>query len=345
MGEPVTGAWARKFQLQVPYVDARKWGTGINPVHSVYGGPGRGYNPKLDVNQLDGRTPANFPVASDFVTYGPYYGYTPEDVAYLDVSSDPVWATYGVGKVNDDAWPAWADRSQDSDGTIGDPPAGGAPGPVGPQTGKNRAEVPAWASRPWQFVNKEKLRSFRGGEAEKDTPGPRGTSSEIPVEDVAEGWVNKGSSGRIDPGEVPDDNVMPSAVAQYERQTSMQQRHLPLENERAVLRGTDEARTSVASRIVAMKLRQFSGQYPFVPGVEETYRAYDMFPYQIDDIPRPFTYRTAGTGPQRYLETNEQWMRTPMQRQPPPDPSMGIPESELTDTDQFGYSTEDQGYY
>lgn len=345
MGEPLTGAWSRKYQLQVPYVDARKWGTGISPVHRLYGGPGRGYNPKLDVNQLDGRTPANFAVAQEYVE-GTEWGYQSEDVAGLDVFSMPEWSTGNSGKLNDAAYPDWESPSAETAGTIGDPPAGGAPGPKDPSVEINRAFIPEWASRPWQFTNKARLRSIRAGETEADTGwAQRGVSSQIPVEDVATGWINKGSTGGIDPGEIPDDNVMPSAYAQYERQTSMQQRKLSLENDRAVSRGTDESRSSIPSRLVPMKLRQFSGEIPFEPGVEETYRSYDMFPYQIDDIPRPFIYRTAGTGPQRYLETNEQWTRTPMQRTPPPDPSMGVPESELADTSQFGYSTEDQGYY
>ena len=347
MGEPISGAWARKFQLQVPYVDARKWGTGINPVHSQYGGPGRPSNPKLDANQLDqGRTPTNFAVSQDFVEYGPYYGYHPEDVAGLDVFNQPEWqGEYGSGLVNTEAHPNYQSPDAPSHGPITMGGQSGAPGPVNPAVEVNRAFIPAWTSRPWQFVNKARLHSIRAGETEADTGiAQRGVSSVIPMETVNEGWVNKGSSGDIAPGEVPDDNITISSTNQYERNTSMQQRHKTLNNERAMERGTDEARTDVASRIVAMKVKYFSGQEPFVPGQPDTYRAYDMFPYQIDDIPRPFTYRTAGTGPQGYLTVNEQFMRTPLQRQPPPDPSMGVPETDLAETG-YGYSTEDQGYY
>lgn len=345
MGQSLTGAWASKYQLYLPYVDARKWGTGINPVHSQYGGPGRPLNPKLDVNQLDGRTPVTFATPQEFIQDNDW-GYQHEDIAGLDVFANPNEAVYGVGKSNDEMWPEWSGRDADYMGTIGDPPTGGAPGPVGPQTGKNRAFIPRWASRPWGSSPDQKnaLRSIRAGQTETDTPGPRGISSEIPTETVNEGWINKGSSGGIDPGEVPDDNVMPSSVAQYERNTSMQQRKLKLNNDRALARGADEPRTSIESRLVGMKLKQYSGQEPFEPGVDGTFRAYDMFPYQQDDMPRAFSYRTAGTGPQRYLETNEQWNRTPLQRQPPPDPSMGVPETQLSDA-EYGYSTEDQGYY
>lgn len=345
MGEPITGAWAQKYQLLIPYVDARKWGTGINPVHSQYGGPGRSNHPKLDVNQLDGHTPVTFATPQEFIQENDW-GYQHEDIAGLDVFADPNMAVHGGGVFFDQVWPEWSGRDADYMGTIGDPPAGGAPGPVGPQTGKNRSFVPRWASRPWGSTGAEKnrLRSIRAGESEADTPGTRGISSETPTESVNMGWVNKGSSGEIAPGEIPDDNVMPSSPAQYERQTSMQQRKQTLNNNRAVARGQDDPRSSIPSRLVPMKIRYFSGQQPFAPGQPDTYRAYDMFPYQLDDMPRGFSYRTAGTGPQRYLETNEQADRTALQRQPPPDPSMGIPETQLTDP-EYGYSTEDQGYY
>lgn len=345
MGEPISGAWARKFQLQIPYVDARKWGTGINPVHQQYGGPGRPRNYNLPESQLDGRTPANFAVSQDFVEYGPNYGYTAEDIAGLDVAANPDWAVHGAGKRNDQAWPEWQSPNADGTGPYTSGPQSGAAGPVNPSVELNRATIPAWASRPWQFVNKTRLRSVRGGEIETDTPGPRGVSSLIPTETVNEGWINKGSSGHIAPGEVPDDNVMPSDPAQYERTTSMQQRHLTLNNDRACARGTDDYRSEIPSRIAPMKIKYYSGQEPFEPGNPDTYRAYDMFPYQIDDIPRPFTYRTAGTGPQAYLGTNEQWLRTPLQRTPPPDPSMGVPDSEISDIGQYGYVSEDQGFY
>jgi hypothetical protein len=72
-------------------------------------------------------------------------------------------------------------------------------------------------------------------------------------------------------------------------------------------------------------------------------RHYDMFPFQIDDIPRPFRYRTFGTGPQTYLETNEQFQRMALQRTPPPDAGMGTPDLELSSA--YDYESEDMGYY
>jgi hypothetical protein len=123
---------------------------------------------------------------------------------------------------------------------------------------------------------------------------------------------------------------------QYERQTSMQQRYAVRNNNLAVKRGTDEPRTDIGSRTAGQKLKTYSGE---IPGSN---RHYDMFPYQADQIPRPFHYRTAGTGYQQWMEANQWWQVQPVRRTPPPDPSMGIPE---TGEDQnFGYTAEDNFY-
>lgn len=333
MGEPLEGAWARKYQIDVPYANALKWGTGVNPVHAIRADPGRPRNVKLDANQLM-QTMASEAVPQGFIEGPPNWGYNPEDLAGLDVFASPQEAIHGVGLTNDNDHPNWEQHDYGMGGTIGDPSTGGAPGPVNPQTPINRAYIPANSSRPWGLPQKayNRLRSIRAGQYESDSW--RGISSEIPTETVNEGWINKAASG-MDEGEIPDYNVMPSSYAQYERNTSMQQRHKEMDNDRAVARCADDPRTPIPSRIAPMKLKIYS----------EGERNYDMFPYQMDDMPRPFSYRTFGTGPETYMETNEQWTRTPLQRQPPPDPSQGIPEMELADTAQYGYSNEDQGYY
>ena len=334
MGQPVTGAWARKYQGAVPYVGAAKWGTGINQVHYHRGDTGRPYNAKLDHGGMD-NIPAHLADTQDFIEYGAPWGYNPEDLAGLDVFADPNEALNGVGIFDDHAHPNWEQYNNDMDGTYGDPPTGGAPGPVNPQTPITRADIPSFASRPWGMPQRvyEALRSIRAGQGDGDTPGPRGTSSEIPTETVNQGWLNKPASG-MEEGYIPDDNVLTSDPAQYERQTSMQQRHQTLNNERAMQRGADDPRTSIPSRIAPMKLKVYSGEE----------RHYDMFPYQMDDIPRPFSYRTAGTGPQEYMVSNEQRQRNAMQRTPPPDASMGTPDTELSG-DEYGYVNEDMGYY
>jgi hypothetical protein len=311
VGQSITGAWSRSRQGNVPYATARVWGTGINPVHAVRSDTGRPYNAKLNANQLD-QVPAEFAIAQAFIEHGPDWGYTQDDIAGLDVFTPQ--AVSGI-RFTDEGWPAW-------EGT----------GQQGKSTPVNRAWIPRYTSRPLGmsrgFYNW--LRSIRGGAYDTD----RWVSNQVPTETVSEGWINKAASG-MEMGEVPDDMVMPSAVAQYERQTSMQQRHMTMNNDRAVERCADDPRTSIPSRVAPMKLKVYSGEE----------RHYDMFPYQADVIPRPFTIRTAGTGPQPYLKSNDQHVRIALQRTPPPDFSMGTPDLEIDSGSQFGYTSEESGYY
>lgn len=304
MGQPVSGAWARKYQLDVPYADARKWGTGINPVHAVYGDPGRPQHPKLDNSGMD-HIPAGEAVPQGFMSGPPDWGYQPEDIAGLDVTANEYDAVTGI-PYNVDGRPEWG-----QDAVV------------------LRDNIPGYTSRPWglsrQFYNR-----LRGVRIDPGTQGYK-FSSATPTETVNEGWINKPASG-MEEGEIPDS--LPSDDAQVFVQTSRVQRYKKLVNDRALLRGTDEERTPVDSRVAPMKLKVYSGEE----------RHYDMFPYQMDDVPRPFRYRTAGVGPLGYLRSNDQMERTAVQRTPPPDPSMGTPDSQLSESD-FGYAEEDQGYY
>jgi hypothetical protein len=328
MGRSYTGAWANKYQAQVPYVDARRWGTGINPVHAYRGYTGRPQNSKLNANKMgvpEGVHPASIgDTEPGFTEYGSPWGYNREDIAGIDVYGDHSAATVGI-PFDKDGWPSW-------DGDVQD----------GQSTPVNRATIQPGQSRPWGAPQRvyERLRSMRAGAYDTD----RWVSNQVPTESVSEGWVNKAASG-MDEGTYPDDFTQPPDDSQLWVQSSEVQRTKQLVNTRAVMRGTDDSRTPISSRLAPMKLKIYSGQEPFIPNEPDTYRAYDMFPYQIDDIPRPFYYRTAGVGPQSYMGTNDQRNRQGLQRTPPPDPSMGIPDTQLSDNNDFGYSSEDTGYY
>jgi hypothetical protein len=114
----------------------------------------------------------------------------------------------------------------------------------------------------------------------------------------------------------------------------MRQRLNKKDNRRAVARATDEARTDIPSRVMAMVEKVYStGE-----------RLYDMFPYQIDQIERPFSYRTAGTGRQEWMVTNEYNPMSPIRRTPPADPAMGAAEVG-SEQEQYGYTVEDPAYY
>jgi hypothetical protein len=171
--------------------------------------------------------------------------------------------------------------------------------------------------------------------------GPRQTTevSLQPTETVNEGWLNKPVTGDLIPEQ---ENVAGDAdKSQVFVQTSEVQRNKGMAQVRGLKEGpegkTDEARHSIRPRKVGPKLKVYSGLE----------RHYDMFPRQIDDIPRPFYFRTGATGPNPYLWSNETFLNTPMQRTPPPDPSLGFVDTSFTDPDDpgsYGYSSEDWGY-
>jgi len=69
-----------------------------------------------------------------------------------------------------------------------------------------------------------------------------------------------------------------------------------------------------------------------------------MSPYQIDDIPRPFWYRRAGVGRDLEMVPNAMVVIEPLQRTPPPDPSIGLQDINIQ-ADGYGYTSEDQGWY
>lgn len=146
-----------------------------------------------------------------------------------------------------------------------------------------------------------------------------------PTETVTEGWRNK-------PKGMPAD-AKPSDPLQYEMQTSMVQRYRTRVNDLAVARATDEPRSPINSRVIGQRLKIYSGQE----------RHYDMFPrQQTATRERDFYYRTAGTGQAEWMEPNEQWDVTAVERTPPPDPYIG--RFDAGTQEDYGYSPEDYFY-
>lgn len=148
----------------------------------------------------------------------------------------------------------------------------------------------------------------------------------IPDETVSEGWVNK-PTGR------PANSVV-SDPSQYEIQTSMTQRYRARNNDLAVMRDTDAARSHINSRV--------SGQR--TPTYSQGERLYDMFPRQqspeAEDMTREFFYRTAGTGIADQMAVNETYDINAIERTPPPDPYIGPQDTAL----DYGYTQEDSFY-
>lgn len=147
----------------------------------------------------------------------------------------------------------------------------------------------------------------------------------FPTETVTEGWENK-QHGEVLSAET-------SALGQYERQTSMQQVDPPpgRNNAAAVLRGTDESRWNIKTRLTGMKVRPWS----------EGQRLADMFPFQQDLMLRPWWYRNAGVGHENWLVANEFIGQAPVQRDPPSEPDYGPHETSGTTGPDYGYSPED----
>lgn len=289
----------------VPYAGAQKWGTGINPIHQFYGSePLRVYGRQNEVPDI---TPPHMAMP-DAVELESPWGYQPEDIAGLDVfqisSADE--NRHGLNFIQD-GWPDWGQTTPETRGSA-DPATVYPVGSAG--------------------IIASHIRALRYGPRDVDSE----VSNEVPTETVSEGWVNKPASGM---GEGQSgDAVIVSDPSQYEVQTSMTQRHKTLNNDRAVKRDADEPREPIDSRIAPMKLKLYSGEQ----------RHIDMFPVQMDDIPRPFWYRRAAVGRDLEMLPNEMVVIQPLQRTPPPDPSLGPQEIDVP-SDGYGYTSEDQGWY
>lgn len=322
---PLKGSWARNSGNQ-PYTTATVWGTGINPVHSYYGeGPalriyGRPGNQNVpSINAAGGG-------ASQDVTFGPEsWGYQEEDWAYLN-PTDPIY-------YYQDDRPAWDEDATGPEGMSPSFPAAKVSTPAlrsktdgHPDWGQKSDRGLAWFRRQYQGANTYPVN--------QDGPIAAAPANSLPSEDVAVGWKNKWSGGPVAVAEESD-------ASQYVIQTSDVQRFRSRNNRHAVARGTDDERYEIQSRVMPQRTRHYSGQDP------DSSRAYDMFPYQQDVILRPFRFRQAGTGPEYYLEPNAEYGRTPILRNPPPDPTLGVTDdSELSSQDnEYGYTGEDYAYY
>jgi len=309
MGKSITGQWARSRAFAYSASPA-KWGTGINPIHAFYGSePLRTYGREGVRNYPDVHAPATAP--ADFVQpeHGVgAWGYDKEDIGGLDVyqldTETENWA--GITFIQD-GWPSWDMTTPEIRATtdVREIYPVGSPGIVA-----------------------NAVRTLRFGPRDTDSE----VSNEVPTETVSEGWLNKPASGGLVGGDPPD--AIPSDDSQIFVQTSMIQRYKVQNNGRSQLRGTDDDRTPISSRIAPMKLKVYSGDE----------RHYDMFPYQIEQMPKPFWYRQAATGRIPEMLPNRQYIIEPIQRTPPPDPSLGNEDVSFTEPDN-GYTPEDMGWY
>lgn len=256
-------------QIPQSYVGARKWGTGINPVHAVRDGyEGRNLAPGI----YD-------PVDTGLVNYD--FGYVDEDYS----SAEDV--------THMEPHPNLSDPSVR--GTSDLPPWGRGQTPV-PQgtTTRLRKRGMSWRD---EYINV------------------------VPNGPAGDGWENK-QSGELLNSATADD-------AQVFVQTSMRQRDEIRTNSAAVTRGTDDMRGDIATRLVGMRLKIWSGGY----------RHIDMEPKEQQYLPRPWRYRGAGTGDVSWMSANEFQSVDPITREIPPDVYQGRSENVMAggdvDTDDW----------
>lgn len=174
---------------------------------------------------------------------------------------------------------------------------------------RGQSDLPSWGHRKGP-PSGTGLRALKRGMSEKETE-----AQVLPSESVSEGWTNKTHGSVL--------NSVVSDPSQYERQTSMQQRDAVRVNSAATIRGTDVAREDIGSRIVGMKVKNYS----------EGERLEDMTPWTQDLWHRVFKVRSAGTADPNLMTPNEMYVSQSMRREVPSDVDQGISET----TDIYGY--------
>jgi hypothetical protein len=274
----LSGLWQDSVAIES---GALKWGTGINPVHSVYG-----EGPPLRSSEVPTGYGPGMPhgtVPPEILDPGPDvdYNYLEEDWA------DPAWG-YGPDT-------GTSDRA-----------------PLGESTEVSRSSTtPAWP--PWGPV--------KGGMPSGSNIRARDHGGALTrllklgykSETVNDGWENKDVSGV--------DNARVSDPSQYEMQTSMTQRDKVREGSQAQPGRASEYTAPIGSS------RPTWGQRMKLWSGTPNGRHYDMFPYQADEIIRPWRVRSAAAGPVGWLAANEayNYQLDALERQPVPDPYSGNP--------------------
>lgn len=319
MARAYRGPYAASSTYSPSYATALVWGTGIDPIHGYHGeGPPLrmlGRQGAIGGSPVGGS--GQYPGTRDYQEPGSHAGFdAPEELTWGYPARSYGADSFGMGADTSPSHVANATREY-----MDDRPA------WGDETAGERVRRDASTMAPWGHTGAF-VRAMRNGahrfRVNPDGPITAEPSNSFPNETVSEGWQNKVTSFIAD--------AEPSDPAQYEVQTSMRQRYGTRNNTRAQTRGTDDERSTISSRVQAMVEKVYStGE-----------RSYDMFPYQIDQIERPFRYRTAGVGRADWMTTNEYSAVTPVQRTPPADPSMGNPE---VGVDDYGYTGEDTMYY
>lgn len=316
----ITGGW-RAANVTLPFASATQWGTGVNPVHG-YRDPE--HHPTATKLPLGATGPGDLPPE---ILLGPAaWGYQAEDAAayagedyrYLD-TDHPNLGDNTTGR-------------PDRDGQI--MLEGAYPQPEGwPSWGPYNDDNP---------VDGFPLTGPPGGAGVRSYSDQleleRGHMIAVPTPGYTGGWVSKVHGPVIE--------ARTSDPAQYELATSLRQLHGHLDNGRAVARGTDDAREPIVNRLTGVKVKLYAkslgmGGGPGTP---------DMFPQQLDSVPkRPFFYRAGAmppTGEAHPYGTLSYFAG--IQRTPADDPGAGITQQDTGGAGApagYGYTDDSQGWF
>lgn len=328
MAAPFTGTWLQSVVSQGQYTGAAKWGTGVNPVHSI-GGEGPYIAGRANLNFPPVETPGGQDTDTIDEDYSwdstvnpdpflePYNQNDPEvwgDGSATGTADRPVWGMSG----------AWAQTPNN---------AGGLPNPQsdGYTVIENRGETqndtgdkyPSWGGTRKTKPAGTLIRSLLRG-------GLIPLAKQLPNEDVAQGWTNK-THGGVAYSRPADDSqvfIQTSDVQRFKTRAGAQ-------NEGS----QSEYAAPIESRVIGQKVKNFS--------TPDSSRHWDMLPYEQVDYMRPFLSRQAGTGYREWQYPNEMYVSPVYQREPSADPEMGPPVGISGTggenlTEAYDYST---GYY
>jgi hypothetical protein len=186
MALPIKGLL--RNSLSEPYVGAEVWGTGIHPVHSIYG-----EGPPLRTSGRNGNVPVVSPMNAqdDTSQASAFYEFSPADMLYLEQPAV-------TGDVYIDDRPPWDEPPEDYNAnTEGHPPW----------------NVP-------QYVN-ERFRARAGGAHRRNQK----LVQNPPLETVTEGWTNKNHSGKIADAKPSDDKQIFMQTSMMQRYRSRNNNH------------------------------------------------------------------------------------------------------------------------
>lgn len=305
MAGPYTGTWRGAVIEQAAYTGASKWGTGVNPVHSIPGeGPYLGGTAKLVIDPVVTPGGQETDVLAEDYAWDSTLNPDP-DLPEYNVNPAEMWGHNSETGTADR--PHWGSEMGDADAPEN---AGGLPNPQYP----GRPLTPTRAAT--QNDTQDAFPSWGGSRKSK----PAGTfirslrrganiiigARVLPNEDVAQGWTNK-THGIIADSRPADDT-------QVFMQTSMTQRYKTRAgSQRSGSQSTFNA--PIESRVVGQKVKNWTKP--------DSARHWDMLPYEQVDYMRPFLSRQAGTGYREWAYTNEMYVSPSIQREPAADPELG----------------------